>query len=337
MKTHEQLRVLAEAPGASFHQKLKETGFFPLKSVKIDIFQMNVGKLCNMTCKHCHVEAGPDRTELMSKATMEHCLELIRRSDVSTVDLTGGAPEMNSHLDWFIGEVSRLKRRVIVRSNLTVLKVPKYARFMEIFAENQVEVVASVPSYEAEKTDRQRGKLTFDRSIEILRALNDLGYGRENSGLVLNLVHNPVGAYLPGSQSALEKEYKRRLLQDYGVIFNALFCITNMPISRYLDYLLESGNYGEYMTELVNAFNPAAVEGVMCRNTISVGWDGRLYDCDFNQMLELPTWGSLPKTVQEFDFNLLDTRPVTIHNHCLGCTAGAGSSCQGALEKKEHA
>jgi len=329
MDSKEQLIALSEAPIASFGSKLSPINFLPLTATSIEIFQMNVGKLCNLQCKHCHVEAGPTRTENMVKETFDQCLKIITETpSIKTVDLTGGAPEMNPHLEWFIDEVSKLGKRVIIRSNLTILKIPKYAVFLDVFVRNKVEVVASLPSFEESKTDAQRGDTVFRKSIEILQALNQLGYAQENSELVLNLVHNPVGAYLPGDQQTLEKEYKRQLKEQFNIDFNNLFCITNLPVSRFLEYLIDSENYEDYMTELVNAFNPAAVENVMCRNTLSIGYDGKLYDCDFNQMLDL----EIGTSVFEFDEAQLKNRKITINNHCFGCTAGAGSSCQGAIE-----
>jgi len=329
----EQIKVLSQTPNIeSFSAKVKTVQETPLTATEIEIFQINVGYLCNMTCKHCHVEAGPTRTELMSKENLQRCLDLIAKSNVSTVDLTGGAPEMNPHLAWFIEEASKLNRRIIVRSNLTVLRLPKYAHFIDLFVRCKVEVVASVPSYEESKTDQQRGDQTFKRSIGVLKTLNEKGYGKPGSDLVLNLVHNPVGAYLPGDQESLEAEYKNQLGKNHDIVFNQLYCITNLPIARYLEYLLETENYEDYMTDLVNAFNPAAVENVMCRNTISVGWDGTLYDCDFNQMLKLPITFGAPRTLADFDFDKLKGRKIVVNNHCYGCTAGAGSSCQGSLE-----
>jgi len=335
MNTKDQIRILSDTSTLqipSFSTRLKDSPFPILTAGTVDIFQMNVGKLCNLQCRHCHVEAGPTRTENMEKETFEQCLRVIKDCDIDTIDLTGGAPEMNPHLEWFLGEIADLGRRTIVRSNLTVLKIPKYAHFMDLFAKYKIEVVASLPSYDEGSTDRQRGNTVFKNSILILKSLNKRGYGKEGTGLTLNLVHNPTGAYLPGSQSSLESEYKRRLKSDYDIVFNHLFSITNLPISRYLEYLIESGNYEDYMIELVNAFNPAAVEHVMCRNTISIGYDGTLYDCDFNQMLDLPLGFKAPTHISEFNAEQINGRKIIINNHCYGCTAGAGSSCQGALE-----
>ncbi|MCP5046737.1 MAG: radical SAM/Cys-rich domain protein [bacterium] len=331
MNQEEQLQRLRSLEVANhFPYKLKESSQFPLKSRKIDIFQINVGFLCNLKCKHCHVEAGPEREELMARPVFGKCLEILENSDIGTVDLTGGAPEMNPHLEWFIKEVSKLKRRLIVRTNFVVLVVPKYRHFVDVFAENQVEVVGSVPHFTAGQTNVQRGDLVFERTIKAIKALNEMGYGQEGSPLLLNLVHNPVGAFLPGSQEDLEYEFKHRLMQDHGVTFNQLFTITNMPIGRYLEYLDRSDNFDEYMETLVDAYNPNAVHNVMCRDTLSVRWDGKLFDCDFNQMLNLPVDHGAPNHIMNFDLKQLDTRRIVTANHCFGCTAGAGSSCQGA-------
>ena len=313
-----------------FQEKLEEIDLFPLRPTGIEIFQINVGYMCNMTCKHCHVDAGPDRDEVMTKETLEHCLEALRNSDISTVDLTGGAPEMNPHFRWFVEQVSKLGKKIIVRSNLTILTTaPKYQELPEFFAKHGVEVTCSLPFYNKSRTDRQRGEGTYDRSIEALKKLNEIGYGKEGSGLELNLVYNPTGAFLPGSQESLEKEFKQQLDRKHDIVFNNLFTITNLPISRYLNFLLESDNLDEYMDRLITSFNPAAAKGVMCRDTISVGWDGTLYDCDFNQMLEMPVEEKAPQHITDWNEAKLNDREIKINQHCFGCTAGAGSSCGG--------
>lgn len=315
----------------SFKEKLEGAELYPLTPTGIDIFQINVGYMCNMTCKHCHVDAGPDREEVMTRDTLELCLKALRGTDIETVDLTGGAPEMNPHFEWFVEQVSDMGKHVIVRSNLTILTTtPRYRALPEFFAKHGVEVTCSLPFYSKFRTDRQRGKGTYDKSIEALKMLNDVGYGKEDTDLILNLVYNPNGAYLPGDQEDLENEFKRELQRKHGIIFNSLFTITNLPISRYLNFLLMSGNLEEYMEKLVTSFNPSAAEGVMCRNTISVGWDGTLYDCDFNQMLEMKTNHGSPSHVKDFDLHVLNNREIMINQHCFGCTAGAGSSCGGA-------
>ena len=313
-----------------FGEKLEEIGLKPLRPTGIEIFQMNVGYMCNMTCKHCHVDAGPDREEIMSRKTFEYCLEALRGTDIKTVDLTGGAPEMNPHFKWFVEEVSDMDKHVIVRSNLTILTTtPKYRALPRFFADHGVEVTCSLPFYSKARTDSQRGKGTYDKSVIALKKLNEVGYGKEGTGLELNLVYNPAGAFLPGGQEALERDFKKELRRKHDIEFNNLFTITNLPISRYLNYLLMSDNLDEYMEKLITSFNPAAAEGVMCRNTISIGWDGRLYDCDFNQMLEMSTNHGAPSHIRDFDLDALNSRQIMIDQHCFGCTAGAGSSCGG--------
>ncbi|NGP77575.1 radical SAM/Cys-rich domain protein [Balneolaceae bacterium YR4-1] len=314
-----------------FSEKLEGADLYPLRPTGIEIFQINVGYMCNMTCKHCHVDAGPDRDEVMSRETLEHCLEALKGTDIETVDLTGGAPEMNPHFKWFVEQVTAMGKHVIVRSNLTILTTtPKYWALPEFFAKLGVEVTCSLPFYSKFRTDSQRGKGTYDKSIEALKMLNEIGYGKEDTDLILNLVYNPNGAYLPGDQEDLENEFKRELQRKHDIVFNSLFTITNLPISRYLNFLLMSGNLEEYMEKLVTSFNPSAAEGVMCRNTISVGWDGTLYDCDFNQMLEMRTNHGAPSHIKDFDLGALNDREIMINQHCFGCTAGAGSSCGGA-------
>ncbi len=316
-----------------FKDMLAANDSYPLMATGIEILQINVGKMCNQVCKHCHVDAGPDRKEIMTRQTMQQCLDVLAcNPSIKTVDLTGGAPELNPEFRWFVKEIRKLNRQVIVRCNLTIILANK--RFNDLpnfFAEHRVEVVSSLPSYTADRTDKQRGDGVFVDSIKALKMLNDKGYGIAGSGLVLNLVYNPAGAFLPPAQEALEAEYKEALLRDHNIHFNSLFAITNMPISRYLDYLLVSGNYEKYMDKLIVAFNPAAAKSVMCRNTLSVGWDGYLFDCDFNQMLDLKVSCSKSTHLSEFDFNSLDKREIVINEHCFGCTAGAGSSCGGAV------
>lgn len=317
---------------ASFIDNLRSIGAFPLRATGVEILQLNVGKMCNQVCKHCHVDAGPDRKEIMTKETMESCLIVLQHSSIKTVDLTGGAPEMNPNFRWFVKEIKKLNKHIIVRCNLTIILAnKKYHDLPEFFEQHQVEVVSSLPSFTQDRTDRQRGDGVFEDSIKALQMLNTVGYGMPNTNLKLNLVYNPTGAFLPPSQQALEIEFKDELLKNYGIRFNSLFAITNMPISRYLDYLLTTGNYDKYMEKLVNAFNPDAVQNLMCRNTISVSWDGFLYDCDFNQMLELSV--SKPNSIHLKDFDLLalNNRDIVLKQHCYGCTAGAGSSCSGVV------
>jgi radical SAM/Cys-rich protein len=329
----EQHRLLAQVPlSCEFDDAVERSGRWPLAPGRITVFQMNLGKLCNQTCRHCHVDAGPDRREMMTRPTMQLCLDALDRTDIPTVDITGGAPELNADFRWLVSEVKRRRRHVMDRCNLTVLELPSQAGLVDFFAEHDVEVVCSLPHYRAMNTDRQRGDGVYDKSIAALRRLNAAGYGSGDPRRRLVLVANPVGAFLPGSQPSLEAEWKRELWRLHQIRFDALYCITNMPISRFLEWLADSGNLEAYMARLVAAFNPAAVDGLMCRNTISIGWDGRLYDCDFNQMLDLEI-ASAPAHVRDFSLDALQRRPIVVGRHCFGCTAGAGSSCTGATAR----
>jgi radical SAM/Cys-rich protein len=314
-----------------FEAALGDSGLAPLCAQGLRVFQINLGKMCNQTCKHCHVDAGPERREIMPRATIETCLHVLATTEIPVVDLTGGAPELNPEFRWLVAQVRGLSRHVMDRCNLTILLAPGFRDLPEFLASHRVEIVASLPSFLGRNTDAQRGDGVFEDSIEALRRLNALGYGREGSGLTLNLVHNPVGAFLPGRQASLEADFRRELARRYAIVFNNLFVITNMPINRFLEFLLRSGQYETYMERLIAAYNPAAAAGVMCRTTISVGWDGRLYDCDFNQMLELPMAPDQPQHISEFDPVQLAGRRITTGLHCYGCTAGAGSSCGGAI------
>jgi radical SAM/Cys-rich protein len=329
-----QIRILHETTRKlpSFKEKLAGIGLYPLLPQQLETLQVNLGKVCNQTCAHCHVDAGPDRTEVMSRETMSHCLTAIGESDIQTVDLTGGAPEMNPDFQWFVERLFKLGTKILVRSNLTILTTnAKYRRLPEFFSDHGVTVISSLPCYTAENTDSQRGTGVFDRSIEALQMLNRVGYGQERSNLELHLVYNPLGPFLPPSQEKLRSDYKRILKDQFGVVFNDLYCITNMPINRFLDQLIRDGKYGEYLETLVNGFNPTAAAGVMCRTLLSVGWDGRLYDCDFNQMLEMEIDTARPAHIREFDLAELIERRIVIDEHCFGCTAGAGSSCGGEI------
>lgn len=316
-----------------FRDKLEDINLFPLKPTKLEIFQINVGKMCNQVCKHCHVDAGPDRKEIMTRETMQQCVDIIAKYKFTTLDLTGGAPEMNNNFRWFIEEIRKVDAdiKIIVRCNLTIILAnPKYHDLPDFFKKNNIEVVSSLPATSASRTDSQRGDGVFEDSIKALQMLNAVGYGMEGTGLNLNLVYNPAGAFLPAGQAGLEKEFKRVLKTKFNIEFNSLFAITNIPISRYLDYLLVSGNYAAYMEKLVAAYNPVAAVNVMCRNTLSIGWDGYLYDCDFNQMLELKV-AAKAKHISEFDYDELSSRSIIVNQHCYGCTAGAGSSCGGEV------
>ncbi len=335
--TQRQLEILSngiftdgELP--TFAKKLKETNLFPLRPKKLEILQINLGYMCNQVCAHCHVDAGPDRKEIMTLETMEQCLVVIRNTGAHTLDLTGGAPEMNPNFRWFVEEASKAGiKDFIVRSNLTIIRAnKKYYDLPEFFKKHNVHVVSSMPHWTRGKTDKQRGNGVFDKSIEALKMLNAVGYGIEATGLQLDLVYNPSGAFLPGDQTALEADFKKALDEDFGIAFNNLFAITNLPISRFLDYLIASENYEDYMYSLVEAYNPMAVANVMCTNTLSVSWDGYLYDCDFNQMLNLKV-ASKSQHISEYNEALLQNRNIIINQHCYGCTAGAGSSCQGTV------
>ena len=325
-----QRRTLQSGTGVEpFEDRMKAAGFPTLCATHIRTMQISVGKMCNLVCKHCHVDAGPDRKEIMTRETMQLCLNALARIDAPIVDLTGGAPEMNPHFRWFVDQIVALGRHVIDRSNLTILVVSGYEDLPEFLAERRVEITASLPYYLDKQTDAQRGNHVFEKSIRALKRLNALGYGKPDTGLILNLVFNPIGAYLPPKQAAIEADYKRELKRRHDIVFNELFAVTNLPINRFLDFLIESGNYDTYMQKLSHAFNPQAAENVMCRTTLSVSWDGGLYDCDFNQMLEVPVNHGLPNHIRNFDPQKLAARPIQTGNHCYGCTAGAGSSCTG--------
>jgi radical SAM/Cys-rich protein len=305
----------------------------PVLASGVEILQINVGKRCNLSCRHCHVEAGNERTEMMTGDILKRCLEVIREnSGISTIDITGGAPEMNPFLKGFIMDAAKIGRRLIVRSNLAILADQDYACYAKLYADNGVEITASLPDCDEMRADRQRGAGFFRKFIGVVERLNEMGYGKPGTGLLLNIVHNPVGAYLPASQKSIEKDYHTRLKSCHDLDFNALYCINNMPVGRYLEFLIASGNYEDYMQILSEAFNPAALDNVMCRTTVSVGWDGTLYDCDFNQMLGLPVCPEHSRHIGSFDLKRLGNRPIVLHNHCYGCTAGAGSSCHGSLD-----
>ena len=332
-----QLEILSEGIFSNgelptFATQLKENDQFPLRPKKLEILQINVGYMCNQVCAHCHVDAGPDRKEIMTKETMQQCLEVIQQTGAHTLDLTGGAPEMNPNFRWFVEEASKAGiKDFIVRSNLTIILAnKKYHDLPEFFKKHNVHVVSSLPFYKRDKTDKQRGDGVFDKSIKALQMLNAVGYGQENSTLKLDLVYNPSGAFLPTNQEALERDFKKALKEDFDIDFNHLFAITNLPISRYLEYLIASDNYEDYMYALVEAFNPSAVANVMCTNTLSVSWDGWLYDCDFNQMLGLKV-ASKVTHISDYNEAILNDRSIIISQHCYGCTAGAGSSCQGTV------
>lgn len=334
---NKQMEILNGEPFAngelpSFAKKIKEINQFPLKPKKLEILQVNVGYMCNQVCAHCHVDAGPDRKEIMTRDTMGLILDVIKTTEAHTLDLTGGAPEMNPDFRWFVEEAAKAGiQDFIVRSNLTIIRAnPKYHDLPDFFKKHNIHVVSSMPHWTKGKTDKQRGDGVFDKSIKALQELNERGYGMPDSSLRLDLVYNPSGAYLPGDQASMEKEMKAALMEDFGIHFHSLFAITNLPIARFLDYLVASENYEDYMYALVEAYNPAAVQNVMCTNTISISWDGWLYDCDFNQMLDLKVDNKI-QHIKDYNEDLLNDRTIQISQHCYGCTAGAGSSCQGVV------
>lgn len=299
------------------------------RTASMDVLQINVGRLCNLACKHCHVEAGPHRTEIMSREVMEACLRAYKSQGFSTIDITGGAPEMNPNFRWFVEEATKICDHVIVRTNLVIMLEEGYTDLPEFYRDHKVEVFCSLPHYKARTTDRQRGANVFERSIKVLQKLNEVGYGKDPE-LVLNMVYNPAGAFFPPDQTAMEKEYKVALGRDYGIEFNNLFCITNNPIGRFGGFLIRSDNFESYMNKLYGAFNPATLENMMCRFQVSVGWDGSLYDCDFNQALD--TKISTGENIFDIADKPFEPRKICFDKHCYACTAGAGSSCGGTTE-----
>lgn len=314
-----------------FDRTVREHGL-SLSRTPLEILQINVGKLCDLACHHCHVEAGPKRTEIMQAATVDRLLELLADAPaIHTVDLTGGAPELNPHFRTLVRESRALGKTVIDRCNLTVLFLPDQHDTTRFLADQGVKVVASLPCYTKVNVENQRGRHVFDPSTRALRDLNALGYGQPGSGLELDLVYNPGGANLPPSQAALEATYRHELAEHFDIVFNRLFTITNMPIKRFLHLLEREGRYDSYMHVLLDAFNPQAALGVMCRNLLSVDWRGQLYDCDFNQALELPQGGRQRSIWDIESFTDVERDPIVFGDHCYGCTAGAGSSCGGAL------
>ncbi|HEU4344899.1 MAG TPA: arsenosugar biosynthesis radical SAM (seleno)protein ArsS [Candidatus Binatia bacterium] len=304
-----------------------------LRRRAVDVLQVNMGRYCNLACIHCHVESGPTRTEMMSRETVDGVLRFLSGTNIPTLDITGGAPELHPAFDYLVAAARQLGRRVMDRCNLTVIFEPGKQHLPEFFKQHAVELVCSLPCYSQENVDKQRGKGTFDASIRALQRLNELGYGEPDSGLVLNLVYNPVGPHLPPPQASLERDYKRILREQFGIAFNHLFCLTNMPITRYATHLKLRGEYDRYMELLETSFNAATLDQVMCRNLISIGWDGLVYDCDFNQMLGLPIRNSAgnPLHIETLSLEQVKQREIVAGNHCYACTAGSGSSCGGAL------
>jgi len=333
-KAKREQSVRASVNRWDFDGRIREAGVDELRAAHVQTLQINVGKLCNQACLHCHVEAGPKRTEQMTEAAANKLIELIESAeDLEVVDLTGGAPELNPQFWPLVTAARAAGCHVIDRCNLTVLFEPGQEQTAERLAAHQVEVVASLPCYSIDNVDKQRGIGVFDKSIRALQRLNSLGYGLPDSPLKLNLVYNPGGAFLPPAQGGLESAYKEKLMEAFGIQFHQLYTITNMPIKRFAEQLLREGKVEEYMGVLVQNFNPTTVEGLMCRYQLSVGWDGQLYDCDFNQMLELGVLGDQHASIFDLD-SLKDLyhRPIATEGHCFGCTAGSGSSCGGALE-----
>ncbi len=322
----EQLEILgAKAP--AFDEKVTRAGMPDLKPGELKIFQVNVGRWCNQACKHCHVDASPARTESMSRETLEKCLAIIANTaSIETVDITGGAPEGHPLFRELVLRSRSLGKHVIDRCNLTIIFEPGQQDLPDFLAQNRVEIIASLPHFAAARTDAQRGTGVFEKSIQALRLFNALGYGKE---LPLNLVYNPSGVFLSGNQSQLEREFREKLLADHGIVFNNLYCINNMPINRFLAALERGGKTETYLTTLVNAFNPHTLPGLMCRTQISVGYDGAVYDCDFNQMLDMAA--NSVAHINDFSAKAFQARSIRIANHCYGCTAGAGSSCGGAV------
>ncbi len=332
-----QLRTLSAVGlngDADFDAAVGRAGFpRGLTPASLEIFQINIGRLCNMTCRHCHVDAGPDRTvENMDRETVDACLAALDRTEAHTVDITGGAPELNPHFRHLVDECVARGKHVIDRCNLTVLLLPRYRDLAEWMADRGVEVVCSLPHYRRRNTDAQRGEGTYEKSLRALQRLNEVGYGQGDPARILTLMSNPAGAFLAGGQGALSSEWKAAMWRNHRLTFDRLFCLNNMPISRFLEWLLETDNLDGYMARLTNAFNPGTVAGLMCRNTISVSWDGRLFDCDFNQMLELESRApnGVRNHIRDFDPAQYAARTIATDRHCYGCTAGQGSSCGGS-------
>lgn len=322
MDAREEFKKLAQIP--DFQDSVEDKGL--LMTDKMSVLQINVGRLCNLACKHCHVEAGPNRTEVMGRDVLEDCLKLYKEWGFQTIDITGGAPEMNPHFRWFVEEAVKVCPDVMVRSNLIVMLEEGYEDLPEFYAANKVTVICSLPHYKAKNSNKQRGEGTFEKSIQVLKRLNALGYGKDPE-LTLNMVFNPGGAFFPPEQSAMEKEYKEHLGSEYGIVFNHLFTITNNPIGRFGAFLARTGNMEGYLTKLYDAFNPGAVAGMMCRSQLSVGWDGRVYDCDFNQAVDLPIEGA--DHIKDLVGKPYEKRRIRLDKHCYACTAGQGSSCGG--------
>jgi radical SAM/Cys-rich protein len=318
-----------------FARQLESLGYSGLRALEVGTLQVNLGWRCNQACKHCHLQAGPERLEQMALPTIREVLRVTETGAIPVLDLTGGAPELNPHFEYLVATLRRLGVHVRSRSNLTVLLEPGKEHLPEFFRKHRVELICSLPYYQQEMVDRVRGPGAFFKSLEALRRLNSLGYGQAGSDLELHLMYNPGGAFFPPGQKPLEDLFRRELAQRHEIHFHHLYTLLNMPIGRFQDYLRKSSNYESYMGKLLASFNPATLSGLMCRSLLSVAWDGRLFDCDFHQALDLPLLPGLPQTLEEFDLQALASRPIRLAEHCYGCTAGAGSSCGGSLAGAE--
>jgi radical SAM/Cys-rich protein len=314
-----------------FARQLEQLGYPDLKAENVNTLQVNLGWRCNQACKHCHLLAGPERPEQMERDTIDLIIKMVERWSIPGVDLTGGSPELNPHYEYLVERLDQLGANILTRCNLTILLEPGKEHLAEFYRDHQVELVCSLPYYQADLVDRLRGPGVFEKSLEALRRLNRVGYGEPGSDLRLNLMYNPAGAYLPPEQGPLEKQFRREMVERHGIYFHQLLTLLNMPIGRFKEFLERSRNYDRYMGQLVSGFNPATVPALMCRTLISVAWDGRLFDCDFNQALDQPLLEGLPRTIGDFDLPTLATRPIRLGDHCYGCTAGLGSSCGGRL------
>jgi len=314
----------------SFKESLNENGMDGLTSERLEILQLNITKKCNLNCKHCHVQSSTRRDEQMSDAVLEKCLEAAFFDPIHVIDITGGAPEMHPRLEWFLTELGKTGKRLIVRSNLVIMAESLYAPFLDIYPENGVELAVSLPYFNREKYEKQRGDKNFEKAIGVLKELNLRGYGKPGSGLILDLVHNPAGAFFAADQKTLEHEYRKNLLKSHDIVFNELFSISNMPVGRFLSYLIDTDNFAGYARDLLNAFNLSAAQNAMCKFTLNVGPNGSIYNCDFNQMLEIPAVVNGKRDIFDIVPEDLEKQDIAIHNHCYGCAAGSGSSCQGA-------
>jgi radical SAM/Cys-rich protein len=309
-----------------FKEKLLTVKPGPFRAKDLAILQVNLGYRCNMACKHCHVSGGPDRTEVMDKKTVDQVLSVLLNNPFETLDITGGAPELNPHFRMLVTEARKAGRHVIVRTNLTILSAEGMSDLPEFYRDRKVELIASLPYYLEDGVDRVRGSGTFRKSIQALQRLNSIGFGMESSDLTLSLVYNPQGMFLAPDQCSLEAEYKRELKSRFNVSFSRLYTFTNMPIGRFKEFLVRTGNLQKYLGKLAGAFNPSTLDGIMCRHLMNVGWDGKLYDCDFNQVLGIQTAENVPRHVVQFDYETMLSRKIAVDDHCYGCTAGQGSS-----------